>query len=389
MFNYKKDFPALKNDVIYFDNAATSQKPKQVINAISDYYNKYCANIHRGVYDWSIKASDEYESAREDVAKFIGAKPEEIIFVRNTTEGINLIANLLGKHHKSGEIITSVAEHHSNFLPWCESRPDFKLKIAGLTKEFKIDINHVKRQINENTKVIALGLISNVLGIKNDFTDLSETAKEHAISFIVDGAQSVPHMNIDVKKLGCDAFAFSGHKMLGPTGIGVLYVKEELLKKLGQYQVGGGTIADVSLTDVRYAKAPAKYEAGTPAIAEAIGLRSAINYLNRIGMDEIEEHEKKLTEYMYNGLNELGANILGNTLKDKLGVFSFNCDGFNVNDLAMKLSEKKIFLRSGHHCAIPLHRNFGVENSLRASLYLYNTKEEIKIFLEELNKIVK
>lgn len=391
--NYKKDFPALtKHDVIYFDNGATTQKPKQVLEAINDYYTNYCANIHRGVYDWSLKASDEYESARETVAKFINAKPEEIIFVRNTTEGLNLISTLLKKHYGPSEIITSLSEHHSNLLPWTVpltvSQKDF-VKTIGLTKDFKHDINEMKRKTNENTRVIALNHVSNVLGIKNDLTIISEFCNEHNISFVVDGAQSTPHFEIDVKKLGCDAFAFSGHKMLGPTGIGVIYIKKELLDKLDVYQVGGGTIADVELNGARYAKAPSKYEAGTPSIADAIGLKAAIQYLTKVGMENIEEHEKQLGKLMHEGLNNLNADILGNTQKDKLGVFAFNMDGFNPNDLAIQLSMQNIYLRSGHHCAIPLHRQFGVENSIRASLYIYNTKEEVKKFLDALQQIVK
>ncbi len=249
-------------------------------------------------------------------------------------------------------------------------------------------MNDLNNNLDKNTKIVTLNQVSNVLGIKNDMNKISKIVKENNSYFIVDAAQSCPHLKIDVKKMNVDAISFSGHKMLGPTGIGILYVKEELLKQLDLYQVGGGTIVDVSLNNVKYAKYPSKYEAGTPNIAGAIGLKSAINYLNKVGMNNIEEHEKELSKMLVNGLNDLNANIIGNTTKDKLGVVSFNFDNINPNDLAIQLSMNNIFLRSGHHCAIPLHKYFKIENSLRASSYFYNTKEDIKKLLNSLDEIV-
>ncbi len=349
----RADFPILKRPLIYFDNAATSQKPKQVIRATTDFYENSNANIHRGIHDLAEEATEQYETARKKVAKFVNAKSEkEIIFVRNTTEAINLLAFTL----KPKEVTTTIMEHHSNYLPWQRIA---KLKVVNTDKDLKGDF-------------IAVAHASNVLGTIN------QIPKGKIV--VVDGAQAVPHFKIDVQKLGCDFYAFSGHKMFGPTGIGVLWGKQELLEKMPPFLVGGGMISG---------ELPEKFEAGTPDIAGAIGLGAAVDYLEKIGWEKIEKQEKILTEKMLKNLKLLKKLKLYGPEKNRVPVFSFSIDGIHPHDAAQFLNDKYgIAVRAGQHCARPLHQHLGVPATLRASLAFYNTEGEIDIFLEALKDLI-
>ena len=314
--NFKKirgDFPILKRKIngkplVYLDSAATTQKPKQVIDAMTDYYEKYNANVHRGVYKLSEEASIAYESAHQDVAKFIGAEFDEISFTKNTTESINSLANILTRNLKKGdEILISKMEHHSNLVPWqyIANQKGLVLKYVELTKNGKLDLNHLENSLTKKTKIVSLTHVSNVLGTINPIKEIAKIVKSNGSLFVVDGAQSVPHMKVNVKDLGCDFIAFSGHKMLGPTGIGVLYGKKELLEKLDPFLFGGGMIREVQEQKTTWDTLPWKFEAGTPNIAEAIGLSAAIKYLEKIGMENIEAYEKYLVSYALEKLSSV------------------------------------------------------------------------------------
>lgn len=396
----REDFPILKRKIngkplIYFDNTATSQKPIQVINAIREFYEKHNANIHRGVHTLSQEASEMYEEAHDKVAKFINARGREgVIFVRNTTEAINLVAYSWGLNNlKEGdEIVATVMEHHSNIVPWqfLEQRKGVVLKFVDINDDGTLKMEDYEKLITEKTKLVTVTHVSNVLGTINDVVKIGKLAHEVNALFLVDGAQSVPHMPVDVRKIDCDFLAFSGHKMLGPTGIGVLYGKEELLQKMEPFLGGGDMIHEVWLHKATYNTLPWKFEAGTANIAGGVGLAAAIDYLEKIGMENIREHEKKLTEYALKKMEIENIHIYGPLdVKIKGGVISFNIKDLNPHDVAALLDEHGIAVRSGHHCAQPLMRRLGVNGTVRASFYIYNTKEEIDIFVEALEKIVK
>ena len=392
----RKDFPILKRKIngkqlIYFDNSATTQKPVQVINAIKNFYETYNANIHRGIHTLSQEASEMYEDAHKKVADFIGANDmQEIIFVRNTTEAINLVmySYAMENLEKGDEILTTIMEHHSNLVPWqyLEQKKGIKLKIADIKDDGTLDLDQFKQMINEKTKIIAITHISNVLGTINDIKKIRKMKKDAIL--LVDGAQSVPHMPVNVKKMNCDFLTFSAHKMLGPTGIGVLYGKKELLEKMKPFLYGGDMISKVEQHKSTFAILPWKFEAGTSNIVGGVGLAAAIDYLNKIGMQNVRDHEKELVKYFLEKLEDRNTIIYGPKDPEiKGGCISFNIKGFNYHDIASLLDKSGIAIRSGHHCAQPLLKRLGTTGTCRASFYIYNTKEEIDKFFDILNKI--
>ncbi len=403
----KNDFPIFDSqpDLVYLDSTATSLKPKSVIEKINEYYRSYSANVHRGIYALSEKATAEYEAAREAIAEFIHAnRSEEIIFTRNTTESLNLIAYSLGRDiiRENDEIVTTQMEHHSNFVPWqtlalenggvfkiIEVSPEGYLTTAG---DKNIDLHKV---ISRKTKILALTYVSNVLGTINPIREIISNAKKinPDIITVVDAAQATPHMLINVEEIGCDFLAFSSHKMLGPTGIGVLWGKYDLLDRMFPFQFGGEMIMEVSLEKTTFKKPPYKFEAGTPHIAGAIGLHAAINYLKKIGMNEIHLHEQKLIEYAQKTLIQAFGSkirILGpNNIKDKTGIVSFSLGDIHPHDIAQILDEDQIAVRAGHQCAMPLHTSLKIGASARASFYLYNTKADVDKLISGLQKVEK
>jgi cysteine desulfurase / selenocysteine lyase len=385
----QEDFSILKEN-IYLDNSATTQKPRQVIEAIEQYYEKENANVHRGVYKLAEKATLAYEDAHQVVAKFINAKFEEIIFTKGTTESLNILASCLGKDLKEGDqIVITEMEHHSNLVPWLQlKQKGIILKFIPITDNFELDMENVKELINKRTKIVSVTHMSNVLGTINPIKKLAELAHKAGAVMIIDAAQSVPHFKIDVKELDCDFLAFSGHKMCGPTGIGVLYGKKELLQKMDPYQFGGDMIKEVSFEEATWNELPWKFEAGTPNIAGAVGLRAAIKYLDLIGMDKIAEHEKQLTDYALDKLSELpGLKVIG-PKNNRGGVISFVVEGIHPHDLSEILDRDNICVRGGHHCAMPLHSKLGLTGSTRVSFYFYNTKEEINNVIVGIKKAI-
>ena len=404
-YEVRKDFPILEREIngyklIYFDNAATSQKPKQVIDAMKEFYEKYNANIHRGIHTLSQEASELYEDAHEEVAKFIGADGiEEVIFVKNTTEAINLVAYswALNKLNEKDEVLTTLLEHHSNIVPWeiLSRLRGFKVKYADINADGTLNIESLEQLTTEKTRIICVSHVSNVTGAINDVKRIAKLAHEHDAIIILDGAQSVPHMPIDVKNLDVDFLAFSGHKMLGPTGIGVLYGKRELLEEMEPFLGGGNMIKSVRCQfpngncQIEWHDLPWKFEAGTPNICGGIGLMEAVKYLRRIGMENVQRHERELTEYALKRFGEF-EKVKFYGPKDaslKCGIIPFNIDGMNPHDVALMLDSFGIMVRSGYHCAEPLHRRLGIKGSARASFYIYNTKEEIDRFIEVLRSI--
>lgn len=392
----RKDFPILAQQEIYFDNAATTQKPKVVLDAVDAYYRNTNANPLRGLYDWSIEATAEYEKAREHVARFIGAqKPEEIIFTRNTTESLNLVAFSYGLSHvrEGDEIVVSIMEHHSNFLPWqriCK-QTGAKLIFLEPNQEGVITEAEYRSKITSRTKIVAIVQVSNVLGITNPVKEIVSYAHEMGAVVVVDGAQSTPHQKVDVCELDADFFAFSGHKLMAPMGIGVLYGKKNLLKTMDPFLVGGEMIEYVTREDATWAELPHKFEAGTVNVGGAIGLDAAITYLEQVGYDFIEEQELRLTKHLMEGLKEIPyVKVYGSNQPDKhCGIVTFNLEGVHPHDLSTLLNEDHICIRAGHHCAQPLMQFLQVGSTARASLYFYNTIEEVDQFLASLKGIRK
>lgn len=365
---YKSDFPIFDRPIIYFDNAATTQKPAPVIAAIADFYKHSNANVHRGIHILSEEATQQYERARKKVAKFINAKSEkEIIFVRNTTEAINLLAYTLNPK----EVTTTIMEHHSNYLPWQRVA---KLDVVDINKDFELcSMKHGARGL------FAVTQASNVLGTINDISKIH--ASNPMLQMVVDGAQAVPHFKVDVQKLGCDFYAFSGHKMFGPMGIGVLWGKQELLETMNPFMVGGGMISN---------EIPEKFEAGTPNVADAIGLEKAIEYLENLGFKEIEKLEKQLSDKLLSGIGQIAGLKLIGPQKNRVPAFSFVIDGIHPHDAAQFLSDRyQIAVRAGQHCAGPLHKRLGLGATLRVSLAFYNTEEEIDIFFKAMKDLIK
>lgn len=384
----QKDFPILKQQVneenlVYLDNAATTQKPQQVLDVLQKYYLFDNANVHRGVHTLGQRATEAYEAAREKVRAFIHAKStKEILFTRGTTTSLNWIAQSYGMTHlkKGDEILLSKMEHHSNIVPWQQvaKKTGATLVYVGLTKDGLFDLEALKAKLSEKTKIVTLAHVSNVLGLKVPVKKIAQLAHEKGAIMIVDAAQSVPHFKVDVTDLDCDFLAFSGHKMLGPTGIGVLYGKKELLEQMEPVEFGGEMIDFVYLEDATWAELPYKFEAGTPNISGSIGLGAAIDYLNAVGMENIEAHEKELMAYVFPKLQAIeGLEIYGSkNSEDHCGVISFNLKGLHPHDTATALDMQGVAVRAGHHCAQPLMRYLDVAATARASFYLYNTKED-------------
>ncbi|KGA96413.1 cysteine desulfurase [Alkalihalobacillus alcalophilus ATCC 27647 = CGMCC 1.3604] len=382
----KKQFPILNqqvngNDLVYLDSAATSQKPLSVIEKVEDYYRRYNSNVHRGVHTLGTLATDGYEGAREKVRSFIGAQSiEEIIFVRGTTTALNLVASSYGRANvKEGdEIVLTPMEHHSNIIPWQQlaKATGATLKYIPLQEDGTIDLKDVENTVTEKTKIVTMMHVSNVLGTVNPVKEVAEIAHRHGAIMVVDGAQSTPHMKIDVQDLDCDFFAFSGHKMVGPTGIGALYGKKKWLESMEPVEFGGEMIDFVGLYDSTWKELPWKFEGGTPIIAGAIGLGAAIDFLNEVGLSEIEKHEQELAHYAMEQMSEIeGMTIYGP--KHRAGVVTFNLDDVHPHDVATALDADGIAVRAGHHCAQPLMKWLNVTATARASFYLYNTKDDV------------
>jgi cysteine desulfurase/selenocysteine lyase len=393
----KQDFPIFKRRIygkplIYLDNAATTQKPRQVIEAIREFYQNYNANVHRGVYRLSVEATEAFENARAKVARFINAKDSEIVFTKNATEALNLVAYSWGLCNlkKGDRILLTEMEHHSNIVPW-----QLVAKHTGAVVDY-IPINEdgllvdeeVDRLLNLEPKIVSITQASNVLGTINDVKEIVEKAHKVGAIAVVDAAQSVPHMRVDVKELGCDFLAFSGHKALGPLGVGVLYGKRDLLKDMNPFLGGGDMISRVWLSGAEWNELPWKFEAGTSSVADVIGLGVAVDYLNSIGMSRVRAHEVRLTEYALKRLSEISdIRIYGpRDLDKRSGVISFNLSGIHPHDLATILDEEGIAIRAGHHCAMPLMTKLGVAATARASFYIYNSESDIDALVEGLYK---
>lgn len=393
--NVRQDFVLLQNtDRVYFDNAATSQKPKCVIDAVQEFYEKYNANVLRGLYPLSVEATERYENARKTVQRFIHAAcPEEIIFTRNATESMNLVAYSYGMANlKAGdEILVSILEHHSNILPWqmVSRATGAKLVFLECEPDGTIPKEKMDETFSEHTKLVAVTQVSNVLGCVNDIPELVKRARACGAVILMDAAQSAPHMPIDVQKLDVDFVAFSGHKMLAPMGIGVLYGKQELLEKMPPFLTGGEMIETVSRYDAVYAELPHKFEAGTVNAGGAVGLAAAIDYLESYGMDTLHAVEQELTAYLFRGMNAIPhVHVLGSQREDNhTGIVSFTVDQVHPHDISEVLSSDGMDIRAGHHCAQPLHDHLGIHSTARASLMFYNTKEEIDRFLESVSNI--
>lgn len=393
----RKDFPILNREVngkplIYFDNAATSQTPQQVIDVIVDYYSNYNANIHRGVHSLSQEATDAYEQARLKIQKHFNAKhPYEVILTSGTTHGINLVANGFSSLLEKGdEVIVSALEHHSNIVPWqmlCE-RTGAILKVIPMNENGELILSEFNSLLNENTKLVFVNHISNALGTINPIKDIIEKAHSVGAAVLVDGAQSCPHIKPDVQELDVDFYVCSAHKMCGPTGVGMLYGKEKWLKKLPPYQGGGEMIAEVTFEKTTYADLPHKFEAGTPNICGGIAFGAAIDYMNQIGFDSISQYEHELLEYATEKLLQIeGLKIYG-TSKNKTSVISFNVGNIHPYDIGTILDKMGIAVRTGHHCAQPIMDFYKIPGTIRASFMFYNTKEEIDTFIASLKKAV-
>ncbi len=388
----RKDIP-LTQEVIYFDNTATSLTPKPVVEAMDEYYLKYRANVHRGVHRLSQKATHEYEKAREITAKFIGAKFEEIVFTKNTSESLNLTAlGLEGIFKKGDKIVTTPYEHHSDLLPWqrLAKKLGLKLEIIEGDNEGNLDLADAEKKI-KGAKLVAIQHVSNALGVIHEVEEIGKMTKDEGAIFVVDAAQSVGHMEVNVDKLHADFLAFSGHKgPMGPTGIGVLYIREEFFDVFEPPLIGGGTIEDVDLYDYELTQPPERFEAGTPNIGGAIGLAAGIRYIEKIGLDKIEKQEHKLVKRTTEGLTELEIPWYGpRNLKKHAGVVSFNVPPLHPHDVATILDEHNIMVRSGHHCALPVMKKLGINGTVRASFHVYNSLEEVETFLGVMEELVR
>jgi cysteine desulfurase/selenocysteine lyase len=393
----RADFPILHQNVhghplVYLDNAATTQKPRQVIDAITHYYEHDNANIHRGVHALSQRATDEYELARRTAQEFLGAEDcREIIFVRSTTEAINLVAQTYGRQHlKLGdEVLITAMEHHSDIVPWqmiCEEK-QAKLRVAPINEEGELIFDEFEKLLSSKTKLVAIAHLSNALGTINPVRQIVQMAHAKGIPVMVDGAQAAPRLPVNVRELDCDFYAFSGHKIYGPTGIGVLYGKLALLESMPPYQGGGDMISSVAFERTVYNKVPHKFEAGTPDISGPIGLKAALDYVTRLGIENIERHENELLEYATKRVSALpGIRLIG-TAKNKAGVLSFVMDGVHPHDIGTILDQEGIAIRTGHHCAQPVMERYGIPATARASFGLYNTKEEIDVLVSGIKKV--
>lgn len=399
MIDIKKDFPLLNEKTVngkkisYLDSAATTQKPIQVLNAIDAFYKKYNANPHRGTYQLSQEATEQYEQAREKIAEFINAPSrEQIIFTKNASESLNLLAYSYGMDNiKEGdEIVISIMEHHSNLVPWQKvaKSKNATLNYMYINEEYELSDEEIENKITNKTKIVSITQVSNVLGTINNVEKIIKTAHKHGAIVIVDGSQSIPHMKIDVQKIDCDFFIFSGHKLLAPLGIGVLYGKKKLLNNMSPFLMGGDMIEYVYEQDTTYAPLPNKFEAGTQNAGGAVGLAAAIDYINELGYDKIDEIEKELMDYAYEKLQPLDYLELYMTpnKENHQGVISFNIKNVHPHDVASILDSENVCVRSGNHCAQPLLRYLGLDSTCRVSFYFYNTKEDIDNLVNALDK---
>lgn len=397
--NIRQDFPILKRkvngqDLIFFDNAASSQKPDQVLRAMDNYYQSIHANVHRGVHTLSQEATEEFELSRKVVAQFLGASsPDEIIFTRGTTESINLISYSFGLSRlvKDDEILVSGLEHHSNIVPWqiVSQMREAKVRHFNVLPDGTLDMENFKASITPRTKFIAVNHISNSLGTINPIEDIIRIAHDHSIPVLIDGAQAAPHLKIDVQKLDADFYVLSSHKMYGPTGMGVLYGKRKWLDALPPWQGGGEMIKEVSFSGTTYNEIPFKFEAGTPDIAGAIGLKAAIEYLQQFNHDDILHHEESLLATCTSLMSELPEVIPVGTARHKAGVYSFNVAGVHPYDVGVLLDQQGVAVRTGHHCTQPLMKSFGIPGTVRASFAIYNTIEEVEKFVHATKRAIK
>ena len=394
----REDFPILSQRVhgkplVYLDSAATSQKPRQVLDTYLRFYEEYNANVHRGVYSIAERATAEYEAARAKVARFIGAAgPEEIVFTRNVTEALNLVAYSWGRRQvgPGDEILLTEMEHHSDLVPWqfvareCGAR----LRHVPFDADGRLDMDEFRRLLTARTKIVALTHVSNTFGTVNPVAEIAREARARGATVVVDGAQSAPHRPVDVRALGCDFFGFTGHKMLAPMGIGVLWGRRDLLERMEPFLGGGEMISDVWLDRATWNDLPWKFEAGTPNAAGAIALGAAVDYLERLGMDAVAAHEREITAYAVARLREVpGTHLLGPATGDRGGVVAFSMDGVHPHDVAQVLDEEGVCVRAGHHCAKPLHRKLGIGASARASFYVYTVREEIDVLVTGLRRV--
>jgi cysteine desulfurase/selenocysteine lyase len=393
----RRDFPILARKVhgrplVYLDNAATTQKPTAVIEAAADLYRRYYGNIHRGVHELSVEATDAYEHAREKVRAFVNAaETREIVFVRGTTEAVNLVAQTLGRKRvgPGDEVVITALEHHSNIVPWqllCDEK-GAKLRVLPIDRTGEVRVEELDRLLSARTKIVSVAHVSNALGTLLPIRKIVEIAHARGVPVLVDGAQAVPRLAVDVRELGCDFYAFSAHKMYGPTGIGVLYGRADLLEEMPPYQGGGDMISSVSFEKTTWNVLPYKFEAGTPDIAGAIGLGAAVDYLTKVGIAGITAHEEELLEHATRSLSALpGLTVVG-TAPEKIGVLSFTLDGIHPHDVGTVLDQEGIAIRTGHHCAQPVMEFFGIPATARASLALYNTRAEIDALTEGIRKV--
>ncbi|NJN56896.1 MAG: SufS family cysteine desulfurase [Leptolyngbyaceae cyanobacterium SL_5_9] len=399
----RADFPILHQEIhgkplIYFDNAATSQKPLAVLDVLQNYYQHDNANVHRGVHTLSSRATDAYEGARDKVASFVNAASrQEIVYTRNASEAINLVAYAWGNSNlqRGDEIILSVMEHHSNLIPWqlLAQRTGAVLKFVELTETEEFDLAHFKSLLSDKTKLVSVVHVSNTLGCINPVKEIVELAHQYGAKVLIDACQSVPHMPVDVQAMDCDWLVASGHKMCAPTGIGFLYGKLDLLRSMPPFLGGGEMIADVFFDHSTYADLPHKFEAGTPAIAEAIALGAAVDYLSNLGMDKIHAYEAELTDYLFQQLQQIPELKLYGPMPDANGegrasLAAFTAGSVHPHDLSTILDQAGIAIRAGHHCTQPLHRHVGAQSTARASLYFYNTREEIDAFIVSLKEAI-
>lgn len=397
----KEDFPILqkviygKYPLVYLDNAATTQKPRQVVEAMTEEYYNVNANVHRGVHFLSQQATELHEASRETVRRFLNARStSEIVFTRGTTESINLVASCFGQAFmKEGdEVIISEMEHHSNIVSWqlLQARQGIKLRILPITDDGQLKMEEYEKLFNERTRIVSITHVSNVLGTINPIRDIIRIAHEHEVPVLIDGAQSTPHISIDVQELDCDFFAFSGHKIYGPTGIGVLYGKEELLDRIPPYMGGGEMIKNVSFERTTFNELPYKFEAGTPDYIASTGLAKALDFVTSIGFDAIQAHEKDLTNYAFERLMEVeGMKIYGPSIEEHEAVISFQVGNIHHLDMGTLLDRLGIAVRTGHHCAEPLMHRLGIEGTCRASFALYNTRQDIDALVEGIKRVSK
>jgi cysteine desulfurase / selenocysteine lyase len=388
----RQDFPILVRRVkgkplVYLDNAATSQKPRQVIDALSSFYENHNANVHRSLHTLGEEADSLYESARAKTASFVGAATKEIIFTRNTTESINLVARTL-PFKKGDEIVTTIMEHHSNIVPW-QNLGGVKMKFADIDGDGRLSMAELEKMITKKTRLVAITQASNVLGTINDVKSIAKLAHDNGSLLLVDGAQSAPHMPVDVRSLDCDFFAFSAHKMLGPTGVGVLYGRKDLLDSMPPFMMGGDMIKEVYKDHTVFSDLPAKFEGGTPNIADVVAFGAALDYLSAIGMKNVQKHEHHISTYVIDKLAAMdGLTLHGpKDAEGRTATFSFTLNGVHPHDIASLLDDDGIAIRSGHACAMPLIQRLGVNSIARASFYIYNTKEEADALTAALERV--